>query len=387
MNFVRAKRCLLLGIVAVIVAGCARGAFTQAPAATHVAATYWPTAGWRSSTPEEQGMDSGLLSTMLGEILDKNYEIDSVTVVRNGTMVADVSIHPFNATSKHNIYSCTKSVVSALVGIAIDQGYIEGLQQPVLSFFPQRTIANRDANKEAMTLEHLLTMTTGFRCQDSYLYRWSGLNQMRESEDWVQVVLDLPMEGEPGERFEYCNGASHLLSGIIQETTGVSANEYAMENFFGPLGISDVDWPSSPQGISVGYSELRMRPQDMAKIGLLYLNEGRWDGEQIVPSEWVNFSTSQFISATLEDGYGYQWWVDDSGMYLALGYRGQFIFVIPEKEMVVVFTSSLEDNDFYVPQTLLNDFVIPAAVTSRTLPDNPEGVALLESIIEELTKP
>jgi CubicO group peptidase (beta-lactamase class C family) len=210
---------------------------------------------------------------------------------------------------------------------------------------------------------------------------------MRESEDWVQFVLDLPMAGEPGERFEYCNGASHLLSGIIQETTGMSANEYAMDHLFGPLGISDVDWSSSPQGISVGYSELRMHSQDMAKIGYLYLNEGRWDGEQIVPSEWVVSSTSQFISATLEDGYGYQWWVDDSGMYLALGYRGQFIYVIPEKEMVVVFTSSLEDNDFYVPQTLLNEFIIPAAVTSSSLPDNPEGVALLESNILELTNP
>ncbi len=387
MNFVRAKRYLLLGIVVVIVAGCARGALIQAPAATHVAAPYWPTAGWRSSTPEEQGMDSGLLSAMLETIQEKNYEIDSVTIVRNSYMVSDVSIHPFSSTSKHNIYSCTKSVVSALVGIAIDQGYIEGLQQPILSFFPQRTIANRDVNKEAMTLEHLLTMTTGFRCQDSYLYRWSGLNQMRASEDWVQFVLDLPMEGEPGERFEYCNGASHLLSGIVQETTGMSANEYALEHLFGPLGISDVDWSSSPQGISVGYSELRLRPQDMAKIGVLYLNEGRWDGEQIVPSEWVVSSTSQYISATLEDGYGYQWWVDDSSMYLALGYRGQFIFVIPEKEMVVVFTSSLEDNDFYVPQTLLNEFIIPAAVTSSTLPDNPEGVALLESLIEELASP
>jgi CubicO group peptidase (beta-lactamase class C family) len=195
------------------------------------------------------------------------------------------------------------------------------------------------------------------------------------------------MEGEPGERFEYCNGASVLLSGIIQETTGMSANEYAVEHLFGPLGISDIDWSSNPQGLSVGYSELRMLPQDMAKIGVLYLNEGRWDGEQIVPSEWVRASIRQYISATLEDGYGYQWWVDDSGMYLALGYSGQFIYVIPEKEMVVVFTSSLEDNDFYVPQTLLNEFIIPAAVTSSTLPDNPESVALFESIIVELTNP
>ncbi len=387
MNFVRVIRGLLLGIVIVLVAGCAQGVSIQAPSAAQRFALYWPTAGWRSSTPEEQGMDSDLLSEMLGMIQEQNYAIDSLTVVRNGYMVVDVRIHPFSATSKHNIYSCTKSVVSALIGIAIDEGYIEGLQQSVLSFFPQRTIANRDVNKEAMSLEHLLTMTTGIRCQDSYLYRWTGLNQMRESEDWVQFVLDLPMQDEPGAQFEYCNVASFLLSAIIQETTGKSAIEFAEEHLFGPLGISEVDWSSSPQGISIGYSELRMHPHDMAKIGYLYLNDGHWDGKQIVPSAWVRASASKFVSATLEDGYGYQWWVDDSGMFLALGYRGQFIFVIPEKEMVVVFTSSLEDSDFYVPQTLLNEFIIPAANASRTMPDNPEGVALLESLIAELTNP
>ncbi len=196
MIFVRAKRCLFIGIVIILVAGCARGALTQVPAVAQLAALYWPIAGWRSSTPEEQGMASNLLSEMLGTIQEQNYEIDSLTIVRNGYMVVDVRIYPFSATSKHNIYSCTKSVVSALIGIAIDEGYIEGLQQPVLSFFPQRTIANRNANKEAMTLEHLLTMTTGIRCHDSYVYRWTGLNQMRESEDWVQFVLDLPMQGE-----------------------------------------------------------------------------------------------------------------------------------------------------------------------------------------------
>ncbi|MCJ7823938.1 MAG: beta-lactamase family protein [Anaerolineales bacterium] len=387
MIFVRAKRSLLLGVVIVLMAGCARGVLTQTPAATRDAAQYWPTAGWRSSTPEVQGMDSDLLGEMLATIQEQNYEIDSVTIVRNGYLVVDASIHPFSSTSKHNIFSCTKSVVSALVGIAIDQGTIDGLQQPVLSIFPQRTVANRDANKDAMTLEHLLSMTTGFRCQDSYLYRWSGLNQMGESEDWVQFVLDLPMEGEPGERFEYCNGASFLLSAIIQETTGMSAIEFAQEHLFGPLGISDVEWSSNPQGISIGYSELRMHPHDMAKIGYLYLNEGRWDEEQIVSSAWVKASTRKYISATLEDGYGYQWWIDDSGMYLALGYGGQFIFILPEKEMVVVFTSSLEESDFYIPQTLLNEFIIPAATASSTLPDNPEGSARLESLLEELASP
>ncbi len=135
MNSTRVKRCLLIGIAILLTAGCARGASTQATVTTREPALYWPTSGWRSSTPEGQGMDSSLLAVMLRMIKEQKYAIDSVTVVRNGYIVMDARIHPFNATSKHNIFSCTKSVVSALIGIAIDQGYIEGLQQPVLSFF------------------------------------------------------------------------------------------------------------------------------------------------------------------------------------------------------------------------------------------------------------
>jgi len=164
-----------------------------------------------------------------------------------------------------------------------------------------------------MTLEHVLTMATGLKCQDSYLYRWRGLRQVERSEDWVQFMLDLPMAEEPGTRFEYCNGASFLLSAIIQETTGMSALEFANEHLFGPLGIIDVTWSSNPQGITIGYSGLRMTPHDMAKIGYLYLNEGQWDGEQVVPAKWVKASTREHISATLEDGYGYQWWKGPGG--------------------------------------------------------------------------
>jgi CubicO group peptidase (beta-lactamase class C family) len=332
-------------------------------------------------------MGSEMLADMLSAIRDGGYEIHGVVVVRHGYLVVDAYLHPFAPDSRHVIRSCTKSIVSALVGIAIDERYIEGVDQPVLDFFPQRSVANLDANKEAMTLEHLLTMTSGLNCQDSYLYRWTGMMDMRGSDDWVQFVLDLPMREEPGTRFEYCNGASFLLSAIIQETTGMSALAFAEEHLFGPLGISDVDWPSNPQGISIGYSELRMIPHDMAKIGYLYLNEGLWDGEEVVPSAWVEASTRKHVAATLQDGYGYQWWVDSSGVYMALGYGGQFILVVPEKDMVVVFTSDLEESDFYVPQRLLNDFIIPAAESSTPLPENPEGVAMLESLIEALANP
>ena len=328
-----------------------------------------------------------ILADMMETIQNESYEIDSVIVIRNGYLVVDAAVYPFDQDTKHVIRSCTKSIVSLLIGIAIDRGYIEDLKSPVLDFFPGRTVDNIDANKEKMTLENLLTMTSGFRCRDSYIYGWSGLNRMRASKDWIQFMLDLPMAETPGTKFEYCNGSSFLLSAIITETTGMNALEFAKEHLFGPLGITDVIWPTNPQGINMGWGELRMLPHDLAKIGYLYLMGGQWEVVQIVPSSWVEDSTRKHISATLEDGYGYQWWVDDSGIYMALGYGGQFIFVVPEKDMVVVFMSDLSERDFYVPQVLLGDYILPAAKSSEPIPNDPVAESSLRLGIEDLSNP
>lgn len=329
-------------------------------------------------------MDSGVLADMLAHIENERLAIDGVVVVRNGYVVLEAYNYPFEAGRQHIIYSCTKSVISALVGIAIGQGIIQSVDVPVLSFFPERTVANVDVRKRAMSLEDLLTMTTGLNCRDSYLYRWQGLREMERSDDWVQFVLDLPMAHQPGTHFEYCNGASFLLSAIIQEKTGKTARAYAEEYLFGPLGIDHISWAPNPQGITIGWSELYMEPIDMAKIGYLYLNDGQWDGAQVVPAEWVAASTHKQIAATLEDGYGYQWWVDDDGYYMALGYSGQFVFVVPDLDLLAVFVSDLAEQDFYTPQHLLDEYVIPSAEAAQPLPDNPEGVTRLQAQIEAL---
>jgi CubicO group peptidase (beta-lactamase class C family) len=196
------------------------------------------------------------------------------------------------------------------------------------------------------------------------------------------------MVEEPGTHFEYCNGASFLLSAIVQETTGMNARAFAHVHLFAPLGIgmTDVEWPSNAQGITIGYSELYLTPRDMAKIGLLYLNGGQWAGEQIVPADWVEASTRKHISATLQDGYGYQWWVADSGYYMALGYSGQYIVVVPEKNMVVAFVSDLPESQFYAPQQLLDDHIVPAARSTKPLPANPGAVAELEALVSALAE-
>jgi len=342
---------------------------------------YWPTKGWRTASPESQGVDSKLLVKMLETIGERKIAIYSVLVIRNGYIVLDAYSYPYDSEDTLNIHSCTKSVSSALVGIAIDKGYIKGVSQPVLDFFPMRVAKNLDADKKAMTLKNLLTMTTGLECRDSALYNWRGLRQLRTSPDWVQFMIDLPMAEVPGTRFEYCNGASFLLSAILQEQTGMNALSFAKENLFAPLGISDVRWPSNPQGITVGYSDLFMRPHDMAKIGYLYLNDGLWDGKRIISSQWIKASTRKHIAATQFPGYGYQWWIVSPGIYTALGHKGQFIIVAPEKNMVAVFISSLGPEDSYSPLGLISSYIIPAVKSPTPLPENPNGEKALKSII------
>jgi CubicO group peptidase (beta-lactamase class C family) len=341
---------------------------------------YWPTKTWRTASPESQGMDSNLLENMLDKIWIKDLDIESISIVRNGYIVLDAYTYGNHSDRNHRIASCTKSIMSALIGIAIDKGYIKDVNQPVLDFFPKHVAKNLDDDKKAMTLEHLLTMTTGLECRDSYLYKWSGIKQMRMSADWVQFMIDLPIVEVPGAHFEYCNGASFLLSAILQEQTGMNALNFAKKHLFGPLGISDVTWPSNLQGITIGYGRIYMRPQDMAKIGYLYLNDGMWDGKQVISSQWVKASTRKHIDATLLPGYGYQWWIVSPGIYTAVGYKGQFIIVAPEKNIVAVFTSRLDPEDFYTPLVLWAAYIIPAVKSPTPLPENPDGEKALKSV-------
>lgn len=373
MDTLRLKRsllCLVLLVVAVD-AGCTCTAPTPewmpAPVSTSAvdspSGAYWPTEGWRTSTPEEQGMDSTLLQQMFDTIDQQQLDVHSVLVVRNGYIVAEKYFRPYDQNTRHVIYSCTKSFISALIGIAIEEGAIEDLDQPVLGFFPDRTFANVDQRKETMTLEHLLTMRSGLDWEED-----TANKEMEETDDWVRYVLDRPMAAEPGSEFNYCSGCSHLMSAIIQETTGVGTLAFAQSRLLDPLGITDVYWEPDGSGIPNGGWGLEMISRDMAKFGYLYLNEGVWDGRQVVPAEWVRASTQE--SVELEDelgleyevGYGYQWWVHpQSDIYAARGLYHQAIFVIPDLDLVVVFTAEIKDATGDVFLELVEEFVVPAA--------------------------
>ena len=300
----------------------------------------WPTKEWLTSSPEEQGMSSERLARLVEFGADNN--MDSVLVTRHGRIVLEATYAPFRAGLKHRVYSVTKSVISTLVGMALADGLLDSTDRKILDFFPGRTIANLDDAKKAITIRQLLDMRSGLTWQDSL---GISFNAMERSPDWQQFVLDYAMAATPGTVFNYSGGNSHLLSAILSKVTGKSANDYARERLFGPLGIEDVLWRADPQGVSGGGAGLYLQPRDMAKIGYLYLRNGQWEGKQILPQAWVEGVRQANVvipeSWARDLRYGSQFWVmPDSDVWMAIGFHRQFIIIMPKLDVVAVVTSS-----------------------------------------------
>lgn len=334
-------------------------------------------------------MDSTLLAQLFARIERDKINLHSVLIIRNGYSVTEAYFHPYTADIRHQVASVTKSVISMLIGIAIDQGYLRSVDQPLLDFFPGRRIANVDAQKQAITLGQLLSMTSGLACQD----RAGTDAEMQRSRGWVQFVLDLPMAHTPGAEFSYCSGGPHLLSAILEKAAGRNTRDFANAKLFTPLGIpavSEMEWGADPQGYASGGYGLYLTPRNMAKLGYLYLKQGQWAGQHIVPAEWVTASSTSHATWT-EEGkrdYGYLWWLyPEYGYYSAMGLAGQQIHVVPDRQLVVVFTGALKPDSEVVLDQLLRDYILPAARSSETLPSNAAAVAQLQASIRSATKP
>jgi CubicO group peptidase (beta-lactamase class C family) len=344
---------------------------------------YWPTHGWRSTAPEEQGIDSGKLAEGLLAIREKQFNIHSLLIIRNGLIVLDAYFYPYDGKTFHELASVTKSIMTTLIGIAADQGKLK-LDQPMLSFFPDLVIANRDSNKKRVTARHLASMCSGL---DSVgLERDEGtLNDMRAAPDWVQFAIDRKVVHKPGRVFVYDSPGMHLLSAILQKATGMTAFEYARSNLFEPLGIHDVIWPKDPQGFTYGWGDVCMHPRDAAKLGYLWINNGVWEEKQIVSREWVESSVKPQIKTDGDDYYGYGWWItvkDKLLDYSAVGRGGQYIKVIPYLDMVIVATGGGFDFDDIEP------LIAPALIdASRSLHANPGAVDRLSSALKTIQEP
>lgn len=345
---------------------------------------YFPTDTWRISTPEEQGVDSEKLYGLIKGIKDNKTEIDSLIIIRNGYMITEANFSA-GKDSVRALNSCTKSVTSALVGVAIKDGIIKNTDIRLLDIYSDIKIKNNNSLKKQITLEHLLTMAAGFDW-DEWSTSFDDINnpsiQLGRASDTVQFMIDQPVSSESGKVFNYNSGEPHMLSAVFTKLSGITLAKYADDKLFKSLGIAKKYWEVAPDGITYGGYGLYMTAKDMAKLGYLFLKKGKWENKQIIPEEWVENSTKKHIDADFygtSNGYGYLWWMNSFGGYSARGLHGQYIIVMPELNMVVVFQSHFSDNDL-PPLYMMESIIIPAVKSSQSLPPNTKMNDMLKSI-------
>ncbi len=348
--------------------------------------------GWQTASLEEVGMEADSLFALLDLIeTTEDHLIHSILIVRDQTLVFEeywpgvdldqITLVPtqqnFDRETLHYAASISKSITSALVGIAIDRGLIGSLDDSLFSYFPEYADLIRNDNRE-ITLEHLLSFSSGLDWNE-HVYGFEDPRdshyQMFNAPDPVGYLLGRPVMFDPGGEFLYNSGDTNILGEIVRRTSGsITLIDFADRYLFQPLGIESYYWITLPQNENVTFASggASLRPRDMAKLGALYLNGGVWDGEQVVPEQWVNVST-QLHTRLLEQyrtlyGYGYNWWLGRSRFrdrevehYRAYGWGGQVVFVFQELRLVIVFTCGAYNDDMPLSMiTIIEDYILPA---------------------------
>lgn len=298
---------------------------------------------WGTSTPEAQGMDAALIDTSFAKADQLGY-VDCILIIRNGLIVAEQYYNGYDESVPHNVWSVSKSFLSAITGIALHKGHLPGLDKKVLDYFPEYVTSGMDQRKHNIIIEHLLTMRMGIDGEEA------NYMQIYNSDNWIKTTLELPLIFSPGEGYSYNAYVTHVLSGVITRETAMSTREYAQLYLTDPMGISIGYWEQDPQGIYFGGNSMHFTPHDMAMLGYLYLNNGKINNNQIVPKSWVDFTLTPSINwSPLEWGpmknfqYGYLWWLCElinHDAFLAMGYAGQLVITIPDFNLIIVTTTN-----------------------------------------------
>lgn len=290
------------------------------------------------SAPEEQGVSSSAIQSFV-EQADRTIDsLHGVMLVRHGKVVAEGWWAPYDAETKHQLFSLSKSFTSTAVGLAVDEGKLS-IDDPVLKFFPDDAPAEPSENLKAMRVSDLLRMSTGHQEEP----------KRPDDQVWTKVFLNQPVPFKPGTHFLYNTSGSYMLSAIVQKATGEKVLDYLKPRLFDPLGIDDPEWGESPQGVSLGGYGLSLRTEDIAKFGHLYLRKGMWRGERVLPEAWVEAATSLQTSngsnpqSDWDQGYGYQFWRCRHGAYRGDGAFGQYCVVMPKQDAVLAITGGLGD--------------------------------------------
>lgn len=313
-----------------------------------------------TADPSAQGIDGAALDLAFDRA-GSDPDLHSLLVLRNGFLVREGYFNGFDASLGNNVKSVSKSLLSALLGKAIEEGYIPGSEAAVASLFPEPFVG-QDPLKLQIEVAHLVTMSAGLAWNEG------NLAPFVVSEDWVSHVVDQPLIATRGTTFLYSTGLTHLASAMIERVTGMPTREYARQALFDPLGISVLRWDRDPLGTDVGGAEVYLRPRDLARFGELYRNGGVVDGTQLLPASWIGATTGPIFSVGAYTHGGW-WWQNrfaNRDTYFAWGYGGQFIFVVSELDLLVVATSSWNvtqpeaDAQYQDVFSLLSDWILPA---------------------------
>ena len=357
----------LLIVFGVIVASSSGIAQEASPAAQ---------AGLPRSSPEAQGVSSAAVLDFV-ETADRSVNsMHSFMLVRHGHVIAEAWWKPEAADKPHVLWSLSKSFTSTAVGLAVAEGKLS-IDDPVLKFFPDDAPAEISANLKAMRVRDLLTMSTGHQVEVN----------LRDQSNWIKAFLAHPVPHKPGTHFQYNTPATFMLSAIVQKVTGQTVLAYLTPRLFEPLGIDPPKWDTNPQGISLGGYGLYLKTEDIAKFGQLYLQKGQWQGQQLIPAEWIEQATFKQVSngsdptKDWDQGYGFQFWRCRHDAYRGDGKDGQFCIVMPELDAVVAITANT--GDLQAELNLVWDKLLPG-MSDKPLPEDPAAVAKLKAAIENL---
>ena len=341
----------------------------------------YPYPDFIAASPESEGVRSSAIAGMLNDIQRENKDIHSVLLWRHGKLIFEHYFAPYTASTPHSMYSCSKTFTSMLIGIAQEKGLLS-IHDPLLKYFPDVEIENVSDNLRAMTLEHLLMMGSG-HSKDTF-----GPMRAAEDGDWARVFLNLPIDYVPGTHFVYNTGATYMLSAVLTRITGKTALELAEEWIFQHIGIRGAAWDTCPKGVSAGGTGLHITPRDMMRMGILLLSRGRWNNKQIIPASYILAAQTKKIENRNPDdpnqnpnwaaGYCYQMWRCKFGAYRADGMGGQYIVMLPQYDMVAVFTSAL-GSDIGYPLDLIEQYLLPSILPCAQIeiPEQRETLAAL----------
>lgn len=333
--------------------------------------------GWETSSINKEDINSAIINDLLQALLNKKYKnIHSILIIKNGKLVLEEYYSGYDRTKFHQIRSATKSIGSILTGIAIDKGFIPNANEKIYSHFKSYEPEKKwDERIKDITIKHLLTMTSGYDCDD-HKSNFACEQNMYKSKDWVEYAVNLPMANRPGEYWAYNSTSLSLIGELISKKSNMTIPDFANKYLFKPMCITDFQWGFSPKGKAWLAGNARMKPRDMAKFGYMVLNGGMWQDKQIISTKWLKESTSKYVALKnmkIHGGnynYGYLWWLakltvkkQSVDIIAASGNGGQIIAIIPEFEIVAVFTGGNYNSPLEAqPVEMLIQYIIPAVM-------------------------